>query len=175
MAEYYRMNPGLITGRGASIEAQEFFKRHDAAHVVFGCGTALRDEAIVKIASIFGTSGGFGVLRGYRLHESQQIYQKLAKGEMLATALHSLILAPRTLFRCLRQHHRWPWDNFDRYLNVSLCDIRKEFGIRVAHGDYSREVAFNPRSTNVLQRARSYPLPPYSDESDPGEGSERQR
>jgi hypothetical protein len=135
VAEYYRLNPGLVTGRGTSIEAQEFFRCHDAAHVVFGCGTTLSDEAIVKIASVFGTSGGVGVLRGYRLHESQQIYRKLAQGEILVTALKSFVVVPRTFFRCLQQQRRWPWNNFDRYLKVSLCDIRKEFGIRVAHND----------------------------------------
>ena len=138
LAEYYQLNPGLVTGRGASSEAQEFFRCHDAVHVVFGCGTALSDEAIVKLASVFGTSGGVGVLRGYRLYESQQIYRKLARSEILVTALNSLLLVPRTLFRCLRQQRQWPWKDFERYWNVSLGDIRQEFGIRVAHGDQSR-------------------------------------
>ena len=137
VAEYYQLNPGLVTGRGTSREAQEFFRCHDAAHVVFGCGTTLSDEAIVKVSSVFGTSGGVGVLRGYRLHESQQIYRKLARSEMLVTALKSFIVVPRTLFRCIQQQRRWPWNDFDRYLNVSLCDIREEFGIRVAHCDQS--------------------------------------
>ena len=133
VAEYYQSNPGLVTGRRTSAEAREFFRCHDAAHVIFGCGNTLSDEAIVKVSSVFGTSGGFGVLRGYRLHESQQIYRKLGSFEILSTALKAIILVPRTLFRCMRQQHRWPWNNFDQYLPVSLGDIRKEFGIRVAH------------------------------------------
>lgn len=36
----------------------EFFRCHDAAHVVFGCGTGLDDEAVVKIWSFFGTTRG---------------------------------------------------------------------------------------------------------------------
>ena len=82
IAEYYQANPGLVPGSKTSIEAQEFFRCHDAVHVVFGCGNALSDEAIVKVASVCGTSGRFGVLRGYRLHESQQIYQKLGSFEI---------------------------------------------------------------------------------------------
>jgi hypothetical protein len=138
IAEYYQLNPSLAKGRGTSREAQEFFRCHDAAHVVFGCGTTLSDEAIVKVASVCGTSGGFGVLHGYRLHESREIYRQLEKLEMLSTALKAPILVPRTLFHCLRQERRWPWSNFERYLNVSLCDIRKEFGIRVARDGQSR-------------------------------------
>ena len=122
VAEYYQLNPSLVTGRGTSREAQEFFRCHDAAHVVFGCGNTLSDEAIVKVSSVFGTSGGFGVLRGYRLHESQQIYRKLESFEILSTALKAILLVPRTLFRCIRQQRRWPWNDFERYLNVSLSE-----------------------------------------------------
>lgn len=50
-----------------SAEAEHFFRCHDTAHVVFRCGSTLDDEAAVKIASIFGTTAGFDVLKGYRL------------------------------------------------------------------------------------------------------------
>jgi hypothetical protein len=131
--EYYRAHPGLATGRSLSPQAREFFRCHDAVHVVFGCGNTLDDEAVVKIASMMGTSGGFGVLRGYRLHESLDIYRKLRVGEVLRSIAHSVVLVPRTAIRCLRQRQRWPWDHFDRYARVPLKDIREEFGIRVAH------------------------------------------
>ncbi len=42
-------------------------------HVVFGWGTALEDEAVVKLAGIFAISGRFKVLRGYQLHEARGI------------------------------------------------------------------------------------------------------
>lgn len=141
IAEYYQLNPGLVTGRDMSLEAQEFFRCHDVAHVVFGCGTSLSDEAVVKVASVFGTSGGLGGLRGYRLHESRQIYRQLGRVEMLLATLKALVVVPRTLFRCSGQHRRWPWNDFERYLHVALCDIRKEFGIRVAHYERSRSDA----------------------------------
>jgi hypothetical protein len=141
IAEYCQANPGLVTARHSSVAAQEFFRCHDAVHVVFGCGTTLSDEAIVKVSSVCGTSGGFGVLHGHRLHESRHIYRTLARAEILSTALHSLILVPRTLVRCLRQRRRWPWKDFDRYLNVSLYAIRQEFGIRVAHDNRGRSDA----------------------------------
>jgi len=130
--EYFLSNPGLAKGRGLSAEAQEFFRCHDAAHVVFGCGNTLNDEAIVKLSSIFGTSGGMGVLKGYRLHESLQIYKSLSVVQVLKTIPQAIILVPRTILRCIQQRSRWPWDNFDRYLDIPLQEIRKEFGIRVA-------------------------------------------
>lgn len=133
VAEYFRLNPGLTQGRGTSPAAQEFFRCHDAVHVVYGCGSSLHHEAIVKLSSIFGTTGGFSVLKGYQLHESRQIYKELSVGEVLFTVLQSAFFIPRTIIRCIRQPKQWPWSNFHEYLHVPLQEIRREFGIRVAH------------------------------------------
>ncbi len=133
IAEYFEANPSLANGRGLSSAAQEFFRCHDAVHVVFGCSTTLNDEAIVKISSILGTTGGFGVLRGYRLHESLEIYKQLRITAILLSVLQSVYLVPRSVIRCLRQTKRWPWSNFEPYMQVPLERIREEFGIRVAH------------------------------------------
>ena len=59
--------------------AREFFLCHDTAHVVFGCSTALVNEAMVKIWSFFGTTRGLRLVREYRLPESQEIYEQLEK------------------------------------------------------------------------------------------------
>lgn len=133
IAEYYQTNSRLVRGKDLSPEAQEFFRCHDAAHVVFGCGNTLEDEAVVKIASIFGTSGGLGVLRGYRLHESLVIYKQLRLRDVLRSIAKAVFLVPRTITRCIRQRRRWPWDDFERYAGAPLQEIRKEFSIRVAH------------------------------------------
>jgi ubiquinone biosynthesis protein Coq4 len=134
VAEYYAANPALDSVRGMSPEAQRFFRCHDVAHVVFGCSTELDDEAAVKIASIFGTTAGFGVLRGYRLYESQQIYERLPLRAVLATIARSLVIVSRTIHRCLRQQARWPWDDFESLQNAPLRRIREQFGITVARG-----------------------------------------
>ena len=133
IAEYYAANPGLADVRSMSAEAKKFFRSHDVAHVVFGCSTDLDDEAVVKLSSVFGTSAGMGVLRGYRLHESVEIYKRLPPGAVLKSFCRSAVIVPRTVFRCLRQRARWPWADFERFLGVPLREIREVFGIRVAH------------------------------------------
>ncbi|MEO8250777.1 MAG: hypothetical protein ABI589_15570 [Burkholderiales bacterium] len=133
VAAYFASDPALLDGRAASAEAREFFRCHDAVHVVFGCGTSLPDEAIVKIASVFGTTAGRAALRGYRLHESRGIYRKLRLANMLRTTLESVRLVPRAILRCQRQFGKWPWDQFDRFLEAPLGKTRAEFGIHVAH------------------------------------------
>lgn len=129
--EYFAANPGLAQGRDMSAEAGKFFRCHDAAHVVFGCGTTLGEEAVVKIASILGTTAGLRVLGGYRLHESLGIYRKLRTIDVLMTIVRAVMIVPRTAVRCLRQRARWPWAEHERYLQVPLHDLRRDFGIRV--------------------------------------------
>jgi hypothetical protein len=134
VAEYYAAHPGLSAARDMSPEARQFFRCHDVAHVVFGCGIGLDDEAVVKLSSIFGTTAGFGVLRGYSLHESRQIYEQLPLRESLRTIAHAVVVVPRTLFRCLRQRARWPWSDFEPLLTTPLRELRRQFGITVARG-----------------------------------------
>lgn len=91
-------------------KAGEFFRCHDAVHVLYGRGTSMPDQAIVKLASLFGTTGGLSVLRGYRLLESLDIYRKLPPGSTLIALLVAPRLVLRTIWRCLRQRDAWPWD-----------------------------------------------------------------
>ena len=131
--EYFAANPGLSEGRLMSPEAREFFRCHDAAHVVFGCGTTLDDEAAVKIASVLGTTAGFSALSGYRLHESRRIFRQLRVADMLRTMVRAVAIVPRTAWRCMRQRARWPWSDHQQYLGTPLRELRRQFGITVAH------------------------------------------
>lgn len=131
LAEYYARNPRLKRGASLSAPARDFFRCHDAAHIVFGCDTSLPHEAVVKLSSMFGTTAGMSVLRGYALYDSLDIYRTLPPGEVLRTLAAALVIVPRTAWRCLRQNKRWPWTGFDPILHMPLRDIRREFGIRV--------------------------------------------
>lgn len=132
LAEYARAHPFLKRGESLSVEAREFFRCHDVVHVVYGCDTSLPQEAVVKLSSFFGTTGGFGVMQGYRLYESQDIYRQLRLGDVAWTIVAAFVIVPRTLWRCARQTRRWPWDAHDAWLNVPLAEIRATFAIRVA-------------------------------------------
>lgn len=136
LAEYFAAHPDLKRDADLSTEAaRRFFRSHDVVHVVYGCDTSLPDEAIVKLSSLFGTTGGFGVLRGYALHESMDIYRRLSFLEALRTLALAPWLITRTLWRCMRQRSRWPWDDHAALMGVPLVTLRERFGIRVAHVD----------------------------------------
>jgi hypothetical protein len=134
LAEYFAAHPSLKRqGSLSSAEAREFFRSHDIVHVLYGCGTTMPDEAVVKLASLCGTTGGWAVLRGYTHHETLDIYTRLP----LASTVLALLLAPylvaRTVWRCWRQPKRWPWTENQHLLDVPLFELRAEFGITVAH------------------------------------------
>jgi len=137
--EYFAANPDLAQARDMSPQARHFFACHDVVHVVFGCGTSLDDEAVVKTASLFGTTAGLAVLRGYRLHESLQIYRQLRVAAVLLSIAHSVTIVPRTIVRCLGQRARWPWSDHQRFLDTPLHEIRQAFGIKVAHIDNAQD------------------------------------
>ena len=134
LAEYFAAHPELKReDQHSSAQARRFFRSHDIVHVLYGCGTSMPDEAIVKIASLFGTTGGLDVLRGYTHHETLPIYRRLPVRSTLLALLMAPCLVVRTVWRCSRQHRRWPWADNEQYMHCSLADLRTTFGIRVAH------------------------------------------
>ena len=138
LAEYFRANPELKRNSDLlSPEARQFFRSHDVVHVLYGCGTSMPDEAIVKLASLFGTTGGMKVLRGYTNYETLDIYRKLPIGSTILALVLAPYLIARTLWRCAKQTQRWPWINHEQFLNQPLSEVRAKFGIKVAHGKRS--------------------------------------
>ena len=132
--EYFSANPQLKRDAElVSPQARQFFRSHDAVHVVYGCGTSMADEAIVKLASLFGTTGGRQVLRGYVHRETLDIYRRLRIGSTLMAVICAPWLIARTVWCCARQRRRWPWLGYEVYLDVPLREIRASFGIKVAH------------------------------------------
>ncbi len=134
LEEYFAANPSLKRQDSLlSPEAKQFFRSHDIVHVLYGCGTTMPDEAVVKLSSLFGTTGGTGILRGYTNYESLDIYTKLPLADTALALLVSPYLIIRTLWRCARQARRWPWVENQQYMDAPLADLRSKFRIKVAH------------------------------------------
>lgn len=138
LQEYHAVHPGLSQARHMNPKAAFFFRCHDTVHVVFGCGVEHDDEAVVKIASILGTTAGLSVLKGYVLQESLDIYWQLRVVDVLRAIGHAVVIVPRTVIRCLSQRGRWPWSDHEQYLDVSLQAIRQQSGIKVVHQAHRR-------------------------------------
>lgn len=56
---FKKKNVKYLSDRDTSEKAEEFFRCHDIANVVFGCDTTIFGEGLVKILTVFGTTLGF--------------------------------------------------------------------------------------------------------------------
>jgi len=130
--KFCKKNAALFSERDLSPEAEKFFLYHDTAHVVFGCGTSLFGEGIVKIFTIWGTTLGFwGHLAGYSEANAFSLFRQYSVRH-LARNIGRLILAgPRAIVRARRMTKPWPWSDHSQYLDMPLEDIRREFNIKV--------------------------------------------
>jgi hypothetical protein len=114
-----------------SDDSREFFRRHDIAHVVFGCDTSLLNEAMVKLWTAFGTTLGFWKHIGaYSRDETTNIARELRPAAVVGTCFRAIALFPRVLARCRAMKKPWPWDQPDPYLKKRLVDVRQEFNIK---------------------------------------------
>lgn len=132
LAEYHACNPGLLDPGEMSPEAAALFRQHDAAHVVFGCDTTLRGETLIDTWTIFGSSIG---LRGYlaylRLPQVNQLFAQTGYGRMALELLRCLPDLLRVVWRSRRLARKWPWREYECYLERRLCDIRAELDLWV--------------------------------------------
>jgi hypothetical protein len=132
LAEYYAENPALLAPSGLPPRAAELFRQHDAGHVVFGCDTSVRGEALIDAWTVLGTTAG---LRGYLAYfDLPQVNRIFAETGWARVALASLRCLPdllRVVWRSRRMRARWPWADYRAHLARPLVELRGEYGIRV--------------------------------------------
>ncbi len=130
LAEYEQRNPTLNDARVATHDGADFFRCHDAVHVVFGCDTSLLNEAMADAWTLFGTTVTLKRFYGFmKIEEHQEIIGKLGWLVVVRTFFQSVPLVLRIIYRSTKMKKAWPWDDYPTYLDVSLRDIREEFGI----------------------------------------------
>jgi len=132
LAEYYAHNATLLDPSKLPVDAAELFRRHDAGHVVFGCDTSLRGETLIDTWTIFGTTAGLrGYLEYFRYPQVNQIFATAGYWRIAREIARSLPDVLRVLVRSRQLSARWPWQDYEHYLDRSLLEIRREFNIRV--------------------------------------------
>ena len=113
-------------------EVERSMTAHDAVHVIFACDTSDRGEAIAHAWMLLGTTVTHGQLRdvmGTRDHRA--FARDLGHGRRIVALLSALPAIGAAALRARRMHRRWSWTDYDRYLDTSLADIRREYGVRV--------------------------------------------
>jgi hypothetical protein len=132
LAEYYGTITNLITDKNAAADVAALFRFHDVCHVIFGCDTSPRGEALADTWSIFGSTVSLATYRRYMaLPETKAIFASLSLGDMVRMAGESTLVVPLAMWRATRMRRKWPFDAFEPYLDLPLAATRCDFGIDV--------------------------------------------
>jgi hypothetical protein len=132
LQEYHQALPFLLDERNLSGQARELFHNHDLAHVVFGCDTSIRQEALIDTWTIFGSDVGFSAYLDYlRVPEAKNVVTEAGLGHVVWEFVKALPDVVRVIVRARRMRKRWPWRDHDAYLDRAVADVRRELGIEV--------------------------------------------
>jgi hypothetical protein len=132
LAEYYRLNPNLLNPEDMPAEAAILFRRHDVTHVVFGCDTSLRGETLVDTWTILGTTAGLsGYLQYFKYPQVNAIFADVGALRIAVEFLRGLPDVVRVAFRAVRLSPKWPWAEYDRFVDTTLDQIRRAYKIRL--------------------------------------------
>ncbi|MGE0788680.1 MAG: hypothetical protein AB7S26_23615 [Sandaracinaceae bacterium] len=136
LEEYYETIDGLITNDNAPADVAALFHFHDVCHVVFGCDTSMRGEALVDTWSIFGTTVTLKTYQRYlSFQETQSIFESMTFKEMLEALGETSTAMPVAFWRAQHMTHKWPFRDHERYMDTPLDAIRAEYGIEVVEED----------------------------------------
>lgn len=138
LEEYRRANAGkdfleeedLMRESGTRTVA--LFHNHDIVHVVFGLSTKLRHEVLADTWTFAGADIPW---REYLAYLTEPAAQGVIKDTgYLRTAWTSLLTIPaafRVLANARRMTRKWPFDGHHDFLDRALCEIRRDFGIKL--------------------------------------------
>ncbi|UQV18922.1 hypothetical protein MU852_03350 [Brevundimonas albigilva] len=113
-------------------EVERSMTAHDAVHVIFACDTSDRGEAIAHAWMMLGTTVKHGEIRAVTMSRDHRTFaSEMGHARRLGALIAALPSIADAAFRARRMRKRWSWTDYDRYLEVPLVDIRKEYGVRI--------------------------------------------
>ncbi len=134
LEKFYKEQESQLSHKkeGIPVEVKAFFQSHDIAHVLFGCDITLFGEGAVKIWTIFGTTLGFwNHMKAYRKANAFELSRNFSVAHVVSDTVKLLVFLPVLIIRSKKMSKPWPWSGFERYLDTSISEIRKEFNISV--------------------------------------------
>lgn len=113
-------------------EVQRSMTAHDAVHVIFGCDTSDRGEAVAHAWMMLGTTVTHAQLRevmGGRDHRA--FTRQLGARRRVLAMIAALPAIGAAALRARRMRRRWSWTDYDRHLDRSLVEIRRDYGVKL--------------------------------------------
>ncbi|MDA9950700.1 hypothetical protein N9D28_01200 [Luminiphilus sp.] len=136
IAEYHRYLFGIDRKILVDSDDAKIWHYHDATHAIFGHSTSIEQEAALDFWVLFGTNFSWKMLRDY--NDMPEI--KAVSGAIISEL--GLFFIPKlywrnrkVLWRVFRNTGRmskkWPFEVPSAFLDRTLSDLRREFGIRL--------------------------------------------
>lgn len=105
---------------------------HDAVHVLFGCDITNHDEVLAHVWMLVGTDAAIKDLHRITQDDNHVRYAEgFAHGRRMLTVLAALPSILRVVMHARRMTKKWPFAQYDQYLDARLLDLRREFGIHI--------------------------------------------
>jgi len=112
---------------------------HDVIHTVFACPTNLKGEILAHIWSVFGTSLSIKDMHRVSSHaDHKQVLREIGHIKLLKTWFKNFPNIIRIVYRSKKMHKKWSAREFEQYLEMTLQEIRAEYGIQVIESSSSR-------------------------------------
>lgn len=106
---------------------------HDAVHVIFGCDTSDRGEAIAHAWMLLGTDVDRTELHHVMAsRDHRRFAREVGHLRRLRSVLGALPAMARAAWRARRMHRRWGWSEYHHLLDTPLVEVRRRYGIIVA-------------------------------------------
>lgn len=113
-------------------ELRDDIEIHDVIHVLFACSTDLASEVIAHIWTVFGTTYNVRKMVRVNMHQDHQdVLARIGHAQLLKMWVYKIPEIVKTLYRANRMVRRFPVQEYSRYLDQQLIEIREEFGIRL--------------------------------------------
>ncbi len=103
---------------------------HDAVHVLFGCDITDRDEIVAHFWMLFGTDLTMQEMKDINAGNEHKDYARQVHQRHKIWRLPLLLPTAASVFRrSRRMRKKWPFHDYQKFLDRGLSGLRNEFGI----------------------------------------------
>jgi len=131
LVEYWKVNDCILNYKNTE-ESKFFFIPHDVCHVIFGCSTSLKDEAITDAWTLFGTDVSLAKFIEFnKLESHKEIIKKVGTIGVIKTFFISIPRMLKVVLLSFKMKKKWKWEEYEKYMDWKLSKLRTEFNIKI--------------------------------------------
>ncbi len=113
-----------------SAEVTQALEQHDAVHVLFNCGTSIREEIAAHLWMLFATTANISEMhRAVASIEHKSVLSKIGHFKLLGIWFTSLPRIIGIISKSLRMKKKLAIEELSQLKEMSLLEIRREHGI----------------------------------------------